>query len=80
MRACREAGLRLPEDIALVAFDDPEFGSLLDPPVTALRRGDLELGRVAARLLLEGLPNGGAPPAEVRLPLELVVRRSCGCP
>jgi DNA-binding LacI/PurR family transcriptional regulator len=79
MRACREAGLRLPEDIALVAFDDPEFGGLLDPPVTALRRGDLELGRTAARLLLDGLPGGSPPAAEVRLPLELVLRRSCGC-
>jgi DNA-binding LacI/PurR family transcriptional regulator len=80
MSACREAGLRLPDDIALVSFDDPEFGSLLDPPVTALARGDLELGRVAAKLLLDGL-RGEAPadPPEVRLPVELVVRRSCGC-
>lgn len=81
MSACREVGLRLPEDIALAAFDDPEFGGLLDPPVTALRRGDVELGRVAAKLLLDGLRGEpAADPAEVRLPVELVVRRSCGCP
>jgi LacI family transcriptional regulator len=77
---CRAAGRRVPDDVALVAFDDPLFGGLLDPPVTALRRSDHELGRVAATLLLRGL--AGAPdaaPTEVRLPVELVVRRSCGC-
>jgi LacI family transcriptional regulator len=80
MSACREAGLRLPQDIALVTFDDPEFGSLLDPPVTALRRCDLELGRAAATLLLDGLRGVRAVSAtEMRLPVELVVRRSCGC-
>jgi LacI family transcriptional regulator len=80
MSACREAGLRLPEDIALVTFDDPEFGGLLDPPVTALRRCDLELGRAAATLLLDGLRGVPVPDTdEVRLPVELVVRRSCGC-
>jgi LacI family transcriptional regulator len=76
--ACREAGRRVPDDIALVAFDDPVFGPLVDPPLTALRRSDYELGREAAKLLLEGL-NGGVATATVRLPVELVVRRSCGC-
>jgi DNA-binding LacI/PurR family transcriptional regulator len=80
MGACRDAGKRVPEDIALVAFDDPVFGALLDPPLTALRRGDLDLGRAAATLLLAGLgaPDDGPAP-EVRLPVELVVRSSCGC-
>lgn len=76
--ACRAAGRRVPEDIALVAFDDPVFGPLVDPPVTALRRSDYELGREAAQLLLDGLSGEIATPA-VRLPVELVVRRSCGC-
>jgi DNA-binding LacI/PurR family transcriptional regulator len=82
MSACRAAGLRLPEDMALASFDDPVFGELLDPPVTALTRGDVAMGRLAASLLLHALDGGGAlgPPAEVRLPVELVVRRSCGCP
>jgi DNA-binding LacI/PurR family transcriptional regulator len=78
--ACRSAGVRVPDDVALVAFDDPVFGALFDPPLTALRRSDYELGRVAAELLLAALPDGGEAPREVRLPLELVVRRSCGCP
>lgn len=77
--ACRAAGRRVPDDIALVAFDDPVFGALVDPPLTALRRSDYELGRGAAHLLLEGL-DGGVNAESVRLPVSLVVRRSCGCP
>lgn len=81
MSACRAAGLRLPEDMALVSFDDPAFGDLLDPPVTALARDEVEMGRIAATLLLDALAaDAPTPPAEVRLPVELVVRRSCGCP
>ncbi|HVV57907.1 MAG TPA: LacI family DNA-binding transcriptional regulator [Gaiellaceae bacterium] len=81
MSACRAAGLSLPGDMALVSFDDPAFGELLDPPVTALKRCDAEMGGLAARLLLAALDNGAdGPPAETRLPMELLVRRSCGCP
>lgn len=81
MSACRAAGLRLPDDMALVSFDDPAFGALLDPPVTALARSDAAMGRLAASLLLHALDTGTVgPPTEVRLPVELVVRRSCGCP
>lgn len=80
MRICREAGLRLPQDLALVCFDDPVFGELLDPPLTALVRTDAAMGTLAARLLL-GSVDGRMPaaPLSVRLPVELVVRRSCGC-
>jgi DNA-binding LacI/PurR family transcriptional regulator len=66
--------------MALASFDDPLFGDLLDPPVTALTRGEHEMGRLAAQLLLHALETGASgPPTEVRLPVELVVRRSCGC-
>lgn len=81
MSACRAAGLSLPGDMALASFDDPAFGELLDPPVTALKRCDAEMGSLAARLLLAALDHGvDGPPTEMRLPMELVVRRSCGCP
>jgi DNA-binding LacI/PurR family transcriptional regulator len=81
MSACRAAGLRLPEDVALASFDDPAFGDLLDPPVTALARSDAAMGKLAASLLLHALDTETlGPPTEVRLPVELVVRRSCGCP
>lgn len=80
LSACRTCGLRVPDEIALVSFDDPPFGDLLDPPLTALRPNEEEMGRLAASLLLHALQASAVPqPAEVRLPVELVVRRSCGC-
>jgi LacI family transcriptional regulator len=81
LSACRTSGRRVPEDVALVSFDDPPFGDLLDPPLTSLSRNEEEMGRIAASLLLHALqsPPPPAPPAEVELPLELVVRMSCGC-
>ncbi len=80
IEALRARGRRIPEDVALVSFDDPLFGDLLDPPVTALARNERELGELAASLLLHALQTGArAAPAEVRLPVELIVRRSCGC-
>ncbi len=80
LSACRTSGLRVPADLALVSFDDPPFGDLLDPPLTALSRNEEEMGRLAASLLLHALQSTEPPAAaEVRLPLELVVRRSCGC-
>lgn len=80
LSACREHGRQVPEDLALVSFDDPPFGDLLDPPLTALHPNEEEMGRLAASLLLHALQAKAVPqPAEVRLPVELVVRRSCGC-
>ena len=80
LSVCRLGGRRVPDDIALVSFDDPPFGDLLDPPLTALRRNEEEMGRLSATLLLHALQATAAPqPAEVRLPVELELRRSCGC-
>jgi DNA-binding LacI/PurR family transcriptional regulator len=91
LRRLRQAQYQVGTDIALVSFDDPVSADLLDPPMTALARHDRELGEISARLLLDELgtarekpgPAGDqrdrAHPAEIRLPLELIVRRSCGC-
>lgn len=90
MRGLRRAGHRVGHDVALVSFDDPVSSDLLDPPMTALARHDRELGETSARLLLAALkPSkagaGGRPQtiparaAEIRVPLELIVRGSCGC-
>ena len=91
LRQLRRAQLQVGTDIALVSFDDPVSGDLLEPPMTALVRHDRELGEISARLLLdeldaarEGSGLAGSQrdrprPAEVRLPPELIIRRSCGC-
>jgi LacI family transcriptional regulator len=80
IQAARDSGLRVPEDIAIVSFDDPFFGAFIEPQLTALMRDERELGRIAASLLLEALRNGSSSRSvDVRLPVELTVRRSCGC-
>jgi DNA-binding LacI/PurR family transcriptional regulator len=83
LEALRAQGLRVPDDIAVVSFDEPTHAGLLDPPVTSLDRHDRQLGCRAAELLLAALDAGDARAPEgaiERVPLELRVRRSCGCP
>jgi LacI family transcriptional regulator len=80
LRELRKLGVRLPEDVALVSFDDPYNADLMTSPVTALARHYRDLGVLGAELLVRGL--GGerpASPVEVRVPFELIVRESCGC-
>ncbi len=78
MRAIREAGLRIPDDIAVVGFDDIRLAAFSAPPLTTIREPDIEHGRRAAALLLD-LINGVTPTERhVRLPTELIIRQSCG--
>jgi DNA-binding LacI/PurR family transcriptional regulator len=79
LAACRERGVALPRALALVSFDDPYFGDLLEPPLTALASRSAEVGRLAAQLLIDAM--GGEPrePRHLRVPVELILRRSCGC-
>ena len=80
--AARGMGLDVPGDVALVSFDEPAYAHLIDPPITSLDRHDRQLGRRAAEMLLDALADGGAAldePVVERVPLELRVRRSCGC-
>ena len=78
--ACRELGLEIPGDVALATFDDAYFAELLDPPLTAVAYDPSEVGRRAAALLVEAMGDGEPPgPTDVRIPVTLVTRRSCGC-
>jgi LacI family transcriptional regulator len=79
LHACRERGLSLPGDLALVCFDDPYFGDLLEPPLTAIGYDPREVGRAAAELLVEAMQDGERAHRAVTVPVELVIRRSCGC-
>jgi LacI family transcriptional regulator len=79
LRGLREGGCRVPEDVALVAFDEPVSADLLDPPMTCLDRHDRDLGRMAAEALLRALGGDDGPPGIARVPAALSVRRSCGC-
>ncbi|WP_329195426.1 MULTISPECIES: LacI family DNA-binding transcriptional regulator [unclassified Streptomyces] len=71
----RAAGRRIPQDVALVGFDDSVVARHMDPPLTSVRQPIEEMGRTMARLLLERIA-GGPADAAVVLPTELVVRES----
>jgi LacI family transcriptional regulator len=76
--ALRRAGTRVPEDIAVVGFDDVHLADYLMPPLTTVRAPIEQTGREAVRQLVSLLRTGEADPL-VLLPTELVIRRSCGC-
>jgi DNA-binding LacI/PurR family transcriptional regulator len=73
--ALRSAGRRVPDDVAVVGFDDSELAPGTDPPLTTVRQPIEELGGQMARLLLDQL-EGAAPPRGITLGTELVVRQS----
>jgi LacI family transcriptional regulator len=78
-RALRDAGLRVPEDISLVAFDDLPASLVMEPFLTVAGQPAYEMGCQATELLLARLAGEGpAEPQEVVLPTELIVRRSSG--
>ena len=81
IKAIRSHGLRIPQDIALVSFQNPDrVGGVIEPSLTALAAQERELGQHAAALLLHQLSVSDHETAtEVRLPATLIVRRSCGC-
>ena len=81
LEALDELGLAIPTQVAMVAFDDFELADLLESPLTVLRQPTRELGREAAELLFDRLAEGDQKqPKQTRiLPVEFIVRGSCGC-
>jgi LacI family transcriptional regulator len=69
-------GIRCPQDIAVVGFNDMPFSERFNPPLTTIRIPHYEIGAAAAELLLERLQDPDAPARDVILAPELVVRES----
>jgi LacI family transcriptional regulator len=76
--AIEEAGLSVPDDIAIVGFDDSPFSAGMAPALTTVRQNATGLGMAAADGVLAMLDNPGDPPPAILLPTELVIRESCG--
>jgi LacI family transcriptional regulator len=80
LRAAAELGLSIPNDLALVGFDDLDWTTLVNPPLTVVSQPVSELGRRAAMRLMARINGETTDPVTVRLPTHLIVRGSCGAP
>lgn len=87
LRGLRSRGLRVPEDVSVVGFDDVPFARFVEPPLTTVHQPTDEIGRWAAATLISMIARGHAGPdpdavgePERRMPVELVVRGSTARP
>jgi LacI family transcriptional regulator len=78
MRAVREAGLTVPDDIAFVGFDDIPLPNSPDPALTTIHQPVTQFSTVAVEFLLDLIENGINPPRHITLDTELIIRGSCG--
>ncbi|WP_203920256.1 LacI family DNA-binding transcriptional regulator [Rugosimonospora africana] len=76
--AVDECGLRVPDDISVVGFDDIVSSAHVRPPLTTVRQPFEEMGAQAAEMLLSALSYESGPPRHVRMPTELAIRASAG--
>ncbi|TDC74177.1 substrate-binding domain-containing protein [Streptomyces hainanensis] len=79
LRLLTERGVRVPEDVALISFNDSVEARISDPPLTSVALPFGELGSLAVETILARL-RGVRPPERRVVPGTLVIRRSCGCP
>jgi len=77
LRALREAGRRVPQDVAVVGYDDIPMADYCEPPLTTIRQPMREVGAMATRLLIQAVEMPGAPQTEILLKTELILRSSC---
>ncbi len=77
--ALERAGVEVPGQIAVTGFDGLAAGQVNRPTLTTVRQPMIALGRAAASILIHQIANPGSAPVAKELPVELVVRESCGC-
>jgi LacI family transcriptional regulator len=78
LRAIREAGLKVPDDIGLVGFDDLPTPTHLGIGLTTIRQPVVTFGEKAVEILIDLIENGVYPPRQVIMGTELIIRESCG--
>lgn len=78
LQVLRRYSLSIPQDIALVGFDDIPLAAYIDPPLTTVRLPAFDLGRAAATMLIRLIEGDTDPENNIVLETELLVRESCG--
>ncbi len=76
MRALHDAGRRIPEDVAVVGFDNMPFAERAEPPLTTVRQPIQRAGALAVETLIDMIENPDSRPRRIILPTELVIRQS----
>ena len=79
LAALRDAGISVPDGMAVAGFDDFPWADLFSPGLTAIAQPFAEMGRRAVEMLLARMADPAAPTQTVRLPPKFVHRDSCGC-
>jgi LacI family transcriptional regulator len=80
MRAAHELGVRVPEELSVIGFDDIAYATMVGPMLTTVRQPLGELGRTAVNLLLRLLERPGSEPRQIELSTRLVVRETTAPP
>jgi LacI family transcriptional regulator len=80
LHGIREFGLRIPEDVSVVGYDDIEFAAYTFPPLTTVRQPAIELGAVAAKAVMEHLDADVPLPPSLAIRPELIIRQSVTSP
>jgi DNA-binding LacI/PurR family transcriptional regulator len=80
MRAFQESGLSIPKDISVIGVDDIETSKYLAPPLTTIGIPIEEMGKIAAKILVDRIRGGHRIPSKVLLPFHLEARESCAKP
>jgi len=78
LNALNHCGIRCPQDVSLIGFDDQNIAACLSPQLTTVHAPTQDVGRVAAEQLINIL-NGEIPDSLTLLPTQMVIRKSCGC-
>lgn len=76
LRAARDLGLQVPEQLSVIGIDDIPLAAYFEPPLTTFQQDFVTLGREAVRLLIDGIEKPDAPRRQLRLPAQLVLRQS----
>lgn len=80
MEAVRDQGLRIPQDISILGFDNVPQATQVTPALTTVQQPLEQMGRMATQILLDRLKNPGAAARRIELPTELIVRASTSVP
>jgi DNA-binding LacI/PurR family transcriptional regulator len=77
LSALSELGVRVPEDVSVIGFDDTELARHASPPLTTMKIHSRDMARSAARRLLERVESVDLPPVRIEFPIDIVMRKSC---